>query len=356
MRCFDLIWGGGIGTPYFFRAALTTGTMGPSRRTHHHLGRIRRWKAAVPCFLVLCWTAGTQGFTLPSRRSRGFAATHLYHHSRNKVRHDPHARRPSASSFLHARGGEGGEGATRRSKKVRLQVFSTLQLPIVEVCSTLAVLLSSLLVALNTLNDLPPVAYAAFDDALLAINLVFAVDFFVRWWCAGQFKTIYLTKPLVALDIVVVLVPLVLGSAIVPLLDYLGVNQGEAFTFLYGLQNSAGLQNLLLLRVLRLRRVLTDINTVSRPGAAFSGNTICTRKPTHRLFLNSLANSKWHSVSKQRIGGRTSCNWRASCCRFLHCLVSQRASFTPLNTTSTPKYRIISRLCSKWRCFLNDVC
>jgi len=157
-----------------------------------------------------------------------------------------------------------GEGATRKSKNVRLQVFSTLNLPIVEVFSFLAVLLSSFLVALNTLNDLPPVAYAAIDDALLVINILFTLDFFVRWYAAGQFKAIYLSKPLVVLDIIVVLVPLILGSAMLPMLDYLGLNQGEAFTLLYGLQNSAGLQNLLLLRVLRLRRVLTDINTFGK--------------------------------------------------------------------------------------------
>ena len=118
--------------------------------------------------------------------------------------------------------------------------------------------------ALNTLSDLPPVAYAAIDDALLVINILFTLDFFVRWYAAGQFKAIYLSKPLVVLDIIVVLVPLILGSAMLPMLDYLGLNQGEAFTLLYGLQNSAGLQNLLLLRVLRLRRVLTDINTFGK--------------------------------------------------------------------------------------------
>lgn len=150
-----------------------------------------------------------------------------------------------------------------QSKKVRLEVFKMLNLPQVEVFSVLAVLLSSLLVTLYTLQDLPAQAYEGIDNAILTLNIIFAFDFFIRWYAAGQFKAIYLTKPLVVLDILVVIIPLLLGYAIVPLLDSLGVT-GDLFTYLDGLQNSAGLQNLLLLRVLRLRRVLTDINTFGK--------------------------------------------------------------------------------------------
>ena len=155
-------------------------------------------------------------------------------------------------------------------KKVRLRVFSTLNLPIVEVASTLAVLLSSLLVALSTLQDLPPSTYLVMDDALLALNIIFFLDFFVRWYAAGQFKTIYLTKPFVVLDIIVVIIPLLTSSAVVPFLQFVlphDIDLGGGttlITFLVGLQNSAGLQNLLLLRVLRLRRVLTDMNTFGK--------------------------------------------------------------------------------------------
>lgn len=164
--------------------------------------------------------------------------------------------------------GDEGERMLQRAtkKNVRLQVFQTLSSPIVEVVGFALVLLSSLLVALDTLQNLPLLAYLTIDRLLLVINLVFALDFFVRWYAAGQFKAIYLTKPLVALDIVVVLVPLLLGSAMLPLLDYLSSvtnytsssEQAAVVAFLAGLQNSAGLQNLLLLRVLRLRRILTD--------------------------------------------------------------------------------------------------
>ena len=160
-------------------------------------------------------------------------------------------------------------------KNLRLQVFQTLNNPKVEVVGFALVLLSSLLVALDTLKDLPPLFYTTVDDGLLFINLIFALDFFVRWYAAGQFKPIYLTKPLVVLDIVVILVPLVLGSAMLPLIEYYwGIfsegnsnsnnNHSTVVSFLYGLQNSAGLRNLLLLRFLRLRRVLTDITTFGK--------------------------------------------------------------------------------------------
>jgi len=171
----------------------------------------------------------------------------------------------------------------KRGRNVRLKVFSTLNLPIVEVASASAVFLSSLLVALDTLNDLPVYAYTLIDDSLLLLNLLFATEFFVRWYAAGQFKAIYLTKPLVVLDIVVVILPLLASKTVVPFLLFfltphnLGMMMIDPTTndnvsavgtslvaFLIGLQNSAGLQNLLLLRVLRLRRVLTDINTFGK--------------------------------------------------------------------------------------------
>lgn len=163
-----------------------------------------------------------------------------------------------------------------RVQNIRLQVFSALNRPIVEVISVLAVFLCSLLVALSTLQDLPASAYVAINDLLLALDLLFALDFFVRWYAAGQFKAIYLTKPLVVLDIIVIIIPFLASTAVVPILmlileqdfvrdlDTTFSGGNTLLGFLMGLQNSAGLQNLLLLRVVRLRRVLTDINTFSK--------------------------------------------------------------------------------------------
>jgi Ion transport protein len=160
----------------------------------------------------------------------------------------------------------------KKATNVRMRVFSYLNRPSVEVASALAVLLSSFLVALDTLPTLPistaTDSHMMIQTTLEIINVVFAVDFFVRWYAAGNFKAIYLSKPLVALDILVVLVPLCLGS----IEFFLGsVGFGCDIVPPSLMIGSAGLQNLLLLRILRLRRVLTDITTYTRFEGALLG-------------------------------------------------------------------------------------
>lgn len=95
---------------------------------------------------------------------------------------------------------------TRPRKKrssSRMRLFAWLQSPAVEIASAMAVLLSVVLVALGTLDDLDPATEVFLNDSLLVINILFALDFFVRWYAAGQFKAKYLVKPLVIVDIVV---------------------------------------------------------------------------------------------------------------------------------------------------------
>lgn len=156
----------------------------------------------------------------------------------------------------------------RRRPKFRMQVFSFLNLPGVEVASTLAVLLSSLLVALDTLDYLPPIPAAdiigissnphvAIGVILDIFNIVFAVDFFFRWYAAGNFRAPYLRKPDTLVDIFVVLLPLFF-STVMPLLNQ---SAGPVASSAY---SNPGLQNLLLLRVLRLRRILENKYTFSR--------------------------------------------------------------------------------------------
>jgi hypothetical protein len=154
---------------------------------------------------------------------------------------------------------------TRRLAKrnVRMQIFSFLNLPIAEVAAASAVLLSTFLVALSTLNDLPPEAYIAIQEGIVGLNIIFALDFFVRWYAAGQFKLKYLIKPLVIIDIFVVLIPLFLGS-VMPMLDDMGVLGDAEKILALSIQDSSSLQVLLLLRVLRLRRVLTDATTFEK--------------------------------------------------------------------------------------------
>jgi hypothetical protein len=165
----------------------------------------------------------------------------------------------------------------KRKLKLRMQLYQWLCQPKVEVLAAAAVLLSSLLVALSTLNDLSFQAQTAISAALYTLDIIFALDFFVRWYSAGQFKFIYLTKPLALIDIVVVILPLLIGT-VMPLMEYvmswsihdmangaMGLTPHDdndvSLFFRNPIQDSAGLQNLLLLRVLRLRRVLTDMTT-----------------------------------------------------------------------------------------------
>lgn len=162
----------------------------------------------------------------------------------------------------------------RRPPNVRMKTFAFLNLPKVEVVAALAVLLSSFLVAVDTLDTLPSIwpgemdAHVVIGNVLTILNVVFAIDFFVRWYAAGNFKGMYLKKPLVILDIFCILVPLVVAT-LMPTLEYAFGNDTVAAAKGSLLQfDSTGLQNLLLLRILRLRRVLTDSNTFGRFQAA----------------------------------------------------------------------------------------
>ncbi|CAJ1926506.1 unnamed protein product [Cylindrotheca closterium] len=142
---------------------------------------------------------------------------------------------------------------------LRMKVFATLNDPRIELLAAASVILSTFLVAVSTLDNLSIEAYAAIDDAVIGLNVLFTIDFFVRWYAAGQFKFIYLTKPLAIIDLFVVIIPLFLGS-VMPMLDGFGL-MGD---FVPNVSESSGLQVLLLLRVLRLKRVLTDIQTFRR--------------------------------------------------------------------------------------------
>jgi hypothetical protein len=185
-----------------------------------------------------------------------------------------------------------------------MKLFSFLCQPKVEVVSAGTVLLSSLLVALSTLNDLPTDFDHVIASALWMLDWIFAADFVARWYAAGQFKWRYLIKPLAVIDLVVVIVPLVVGT-IMPLmimmdfslLDIWGWSTGSdansssssgggnavvvlathadmAWSSGNSFFSQAGLQNLLLLRVLRLRRVLTDMTTFGRFTAALGVGTL----------------------------------------------------------------------------------
>ena len=153
-----------------------------------------------------------------------------------------------------------------KSSNKRMQMFQFLSQPIVEVGIIGLVLLSSFLVAINTLEDLP-------DELRQGINIVdtlcvyvFAVEFFLRWWAAGQFQIRYLAKPLVSIDAIVVILPLIL-SGLLPIWDFgvmAGLYPGVAFPswlLTASSSSSSALLNLRLLRILKFQRVLTDEKT-----------------------------------------------------------------------------------------------
>ena len=143
-----------------------------------------------------------------------------------------------------------GSGGSRTS--IRTKLFDVLNLPIVEVSNVSAVLLCSFLVAVSTVQTLPfipvpdtSIAQSLFTDvmniplissstgtgsmvggvgesiisykvdALVLINAVlgyfnvlFAFDFILRWYATANFNISYLKKPLVIVDVLVVLIPL----------------------------------------------------------------------------------------------------------------------------------------------------
>lgn len=203
----------------------------------------------------------SRSFTYYARRRRTWTRLHESQHDKDQEQPQSNLNNnrvtiPSLASSLQ-----------KKRTNYRMRLFAWLNLPAVEVVLALAVLLSSLLVAVATMDNLPLLAESIVQDALLALNLLLAVDFVARWYAAGQFKWRYLTKPLVLIDLIVIWVPLFV-DVVLPLLDMAGILTTDTTAFWYSLQNTAGLQNLLLLRVLRLRRVLTDIGTFRRFGGA----------------------------------------------------------------------------------------
>ena len=188
----------------------------------------------------------------------------------------------------------------KRDLKFRVRLCQWLSQPIVEVVAAAAVLLSTLLVALSTLNDLPLSEQRLISATLLLLDILFAMDFFGRWYTKGHFQLIYLTQPLALIDIVVVILPLLIGT-VMPLMEYImnlrmndasngttDVTANEnilSFMFNDPIAKSYGLQNLLLLRVLRLRRVLIDMKTFGKFAKALGMSKATSSIKPHQLQL-----------------------------------------------------------------------
>lgn len=139
--------------------------------------------------------------------------------------------------------------------------------PSIEILSVCLVLLSSCLVALSTLNTIDLKSFALILRLENMIAFIFALEFFARWYAQFRWKGMidYLLEPLVLVDLVVVILPLI--PILVPTSAGLyNILPDWAFS-------SASLINLRLLRILRLQRVLEDMTTFSDFQAALGIET-----------------------------------------------------------------------------------
>jgi voltage-gated potassium channel len=128
--------------------------------------------------------------------------------------------------------------------------------PVVEVVDCALVLLSSLLVAVSTIPDLDPSYQAPIQAAENMIGSVFAAEFVARWFASNDVKR-HFRQPMVLVDIVAVILPLLF--ALQPQSFWIGVSWVPNW-----LTSSSGLINLRLLRILRLQRVLQDMETFTK--------------------------------------------------------------------------------------------
>ena len=150
------------------------------------------------------------------------------------------------------------------NRNLRMQVYSYLAEPVIEVRIIGLVLLSCFLQAIDTLENIPVEVHQGINVVDTLFVYIFAIEFFLRWWSAGRFQFRYLTKPLVSIDAIVVILPLIL-SGILPLWDF-AVMAGLIPWSLPGWllsssSTNSALLNLRLLRILKFQRVLTNRNT-----------------------------------------------------------------------------------------------
>jgi hypothetical protein len=138
--------------------------------------------------------------------------------------------------------------------QLKEQIANQIHQPTVEVAVAVSVLCSCALVAISTIDDIRPYQ-AQLYIAENIVNVLFAIDFFGRWFSTSRDFGKHVFDPQFALDVVVVLFPLFFG-VFSPVLTT---------SFLPSwLTNPSALINLELLRVLRLRRVLRNKETFAR--------------------------------------------------------------------------------------------
>ena len=131
--------------------------------------------------------------------------------------------------------------------KRKIQVI--INQPIVECFGAASILLSSILVAVITLPNIAPEILEPVEIVQQILAYLFLAEFLTRWFSCTEKQGGYVTQPLVLVDVVVVVLPLLLPLlADTPFPDF----------------GQSGLINLRLLRVLRLQRALQDEMSFSK--------------------------------------------------------------------------------------------
>jgi hypothetical protein len=126
-------------------------------------------------------------------------------------------------------------------------VLNFLSQPLVELGEASLVITSTALVAVDTLEDLAPSVYIFIASAENVVACIFFLDFFIQWYAKAEQGPKYFTKPFVLVDIFVIILPLIL-----PILSPVKILPDWC-------TSTGGLITLRLLRILRLQRVLTDM-------------------------------------------------------------------------------------------------
>ena len=133
-----------------------------------------------------------------------------------------------------------------------------LRMPVVELSLGIMVLVNCMMVATETLSGLPALARRFIDVIQDVLAYIFCAEFFARWYSNRQDESSlrYFSRPLVMVDAVVNLLPLFIG--------WLGPKSNVRALIPRFLTSQEGLQNLRLLRILRLQRGLIDKKAFSR--------------------------------------------------------------------------------------------
>jgi voltage-gated potassium channel Kch len=142
-----------------------------------------------------------------------------------------------------------------RVGRLKEQTANFLKTPSVEIIIALVVVMNSLLVAISTLDSMD-YYLPAIRVAETFVVTIFCADFSGRWFSSSRPTGRFVLDPQFIVDVLVVILPLVVGFT--PASWMSGSFLPSALT------QPSGLFNVQLLRVLRLRRILQDLDTFER--------------------------------------------------------------------------------------------